>query len=82
MERYNYLRDGVANIKGKAFTPAHVCNGPKIFTSCAVRGGKEKAKRKEKAQMHRRQKRGMRRGNYLSRTYGRRGQTVFTTYVS
>ena len=33
---HNELRDGVANLSGKSFTPAHVCDDPKIFTDHAV----------------------------------------------
>ena len=40
----NDLRDGVANLSGKAFTPAHVHDDPNIFTGCTVCGGKTKAK--------------------------------------
>ena len=37
--RHNELRDGVANLAGKAFTPAHVRDDSKIFTGRAVQGG-------------------------------------------
>ena len=44
MEHHNDLCDGVSNIASKALTPTHVHNNPKIYTGCAVRGGKEKPK--------------------------------------
>ena len=40
--RHNELRDGVADLAGKAFTPAHVHDDPKIFTGRAVQGRKAK----------------------------------------
>ena len=43
---HNNLRDGVANLSGKAFTLAHVRNDPKIFTCRSVRGGKAKGRAK------------------------------------
>ena len=46
---HNELRGGVADLTGKAFTPVHVCDNPKIFTVCAVRGGEAKAKGKTSA---------------------------------
>ena len=42
--RHNDIRDGVANLAGKDFTPKHVHGDPKMFTGHAVRGGKAKAK--------------------------------------
>ena len=47
-KRYNDLGDGVANLAGKVFTPAHVCNDPKIFTGCNVQGEMPKAKQQGK----------------------------------
>ena len=44
MARNNDLYDGVANLAGKAFTPAHVRDNPKIFTGRAVQGGEAKVK--------------------------------------
>ena len=44
MARHNKLRDGVANLVSKAFTPMHMCDNPKIKTSLAVRGSKGKIK--------------------------------------
>ena len=41
---HNKLRDGVANLGGKAFTPVHVRDDPIIFTGCAVQGGEPKEK--------------------------------------
>ena len=35
--RHNYLRDGVADLTGKAFTPLHVRNNPLIHQRHAVR---------------------------------------------
>ena len=43
---HNKLRDGVANLVAKAFTPAHMCDEPKIFTGHAVQGNKSKDKSK------------------------------------
>ena len=40
-ERHNELRDGVADLAGKAFTPSHVRSNP-IYQGCAV--NKKKAK--------------------------------------
>ena len=34
--RHNELRDGVADLSGKAFTTSHVRNDPLIFAGCAV----------------------------------------------
>ena len=34
---HNELRDGVADLAGKAFTPAHVRNDPLIYSGCAMR---------------------------------------------
>ena len=39
---HNDLHDGVANLTGKAITPTHMRDYPKIFTGCAMRGGKPK----------------------------------------
>ena len=41
---HNKLRDGLAKLVGKSFTPAYVRNDPKIFTDCAVWGRKSKGK--------------------------------------
>ena len=41
---HNKLRDRVANHASKVFTPTHVHGDPKIYTACAMRGGKEKIK--------------------------------------
>ena len=35
--RHNELRDGVADLSGKAFTPSHVRNDPLIYHGCAVK---------------------------------------------
>ena len=48
MACHNELRDGVNKLAGKAFTPAHVRNDPKIFTGHAVRGGNAKCNAKGK----------------------------------
>ena len=34
---HNELRDGVAGLAGKAFTPSHVCDNPSIYSGRAVR---------------------------------------------
>ena len=34
--RHNELRDGVADLAGKAFTPAHVRDDPLIYSGCAM----------------------------------------------
>ena len=44
MARHNDLRDGVADISSKAFTPMHVPHNPKISIGRSVRGGKENLK--------------------------------------
>ena len=49
MARHNDLHYGVADLAGKAFTPAHVRDNPKIFTSCDAQGGKSKSKGKTAA---------------------------------
>ena len=36
--RHNELRDGVADLASRAFTPSHVRNNPLIYQGCAVRG--------------------------------------------
>ena len=59
---HNELRDGLANLSGKAFTPAHMRDDPKFFTGHAVRGGR--AKPRSKVREHRRQTRGGRREIY------------------
>ena len=35
--RHNEIRDGVAELAGKAFTPSHVRNNPLIFAGCAMK---------------------------------------------
>ena len=40
----NKLRNGVADYVIKAFTPTHVYDDPKIYTVCAIRGGKNDIK--------------------------------------
>ena len=37
MARHNELRDGVADLVGKAFTPYHVRDDSLIFVGCAVK---------------------------------------------
>ena len=44
MAHHNELYDGVSDLARKDFTPTHVRDNPKIYTSCAVRGGKGKLK--------------------------------------
>ena len=46
MVRHNELCDGVSDLAGKAFTPSHVHDNPKIFTGRSVQVGKENAKGK------------------------------------
>ena len=46
--RHNELRDGVADLAEKAFTPAHVRNNPKLFTSGAVQGGGQRQRKRER----------------------------------
>ena len=41
MARHNELRDGVADLAGKAFTPSHLRNDPLIFAGCAVKRTKD-----------------------------------------
>ena len=48
MVHHNDLRDGVADLSGKDFTPAHVHDDIKIFTGHTMRVGKAKAKDKDK----------------------------------
>ena len=45
-DRHNELRDEVANLTGKAFTPAHVHDDPTFFIGRAVRGGEGQRQRK------------------------------------
>ena len=40
--RHNELRDGVADLAGKAFTPTNVHNNPLIYQCCAVKRTKSK----------------------------------------
>ena len=40
MARHNELRDGVADLAGKAFTPSHVRNDPLIYSGRAVKRAK------------------------------------------
>ena len=58
--RHNELCDGVANLAGKIFTPAHILNDTLMFTGCALRGRKPKPK--ANSRRHHRQPRGRRRG--------------------
>ena len=37
---HNKLRNGVADLAGKAFTPVHMRDNPKIFTGRVVWGGR------------------------------------------
>ena len=37
MARHNELRDRVADLAGKAFTPSHVRYDPLIYSGCAVK---------------------------------------------
>ena len=40
--RHNELRDGVADLAGKAFTPSHVRDDPLIYQGCAMKRTKAK----------------------------------------
>ena len=42
MARHNELRDGVANLAGKSFTPSHVRDDPLIYQGCALKRTKAK----------------------------------------
>ena len=46
--RHNELRDGVSDLAGKVFTPAHVRDEPTIISGRAVHGGEAKSKEKGK----------------------------------
>ena len=41
---HNKIHDGVFDHAVKAFTPTHMRDDPKIYTGCAVHGGKENLK--------------------------------------
>ena len=56
MVRHNKLHYEFADLAGNFFTPVHMCDDPKIFTGCAVQGGRPKPK--PKARRTRRRKRG------------------------
>ena len=43
--RHNELRDVVANLDGKVFTPLHVCDGPLIYPGRAMWEGKAQTPR-------------------------------------
>ena len=43
--RHNYLRDGVADLSRKAFTPSYVHDNPLIFAGCALKRSKAKPAR-------------------------------------
>ena len=43
-DHHNDLRDRFSDLASTAFTPIHVLGDPKIYTGCAVRGGKDKLK--------------------------------------
>ena len=65
MARHNELRDGVADLSGKAFTPENMRDDPKIFTGRAMQGGgRKKAKQKGKERRHHRRRRGRRSGTF------------------
>ena len=44
---HNELRDGVVDLSGKKFTPAHVRSDPKISTGIAIREGRPKENQKK-----------------------------------
>ena len=81
---HNEIRDGVADLAGKAFTPTHVRDDPLIFSGRAVkRTNAEPARQAETATTQKcsRQRSRNRRVIFLSGTSSNRGQTVFTTCV-
>ena len=43
---HNKLNDEVADLTGKAFTPAHIPDDPKLFSGRSVRQGEAKVMRK------------------------------------
>ena len=45
MALHNELRNRVADLEGKAFTPSHVRDDPLIFAGCAVKRPKAKPAR-------------------------------------
>ena len=60
MARRNKLCDGFAELAGKAFSPAHVRDNPKIFTGRAVRGGSPRQKQQQRARRENHHRRSMR----------------------
>ena len=48
MARHNELHNGVADLAGKAFTPAHMHDDSEISIGCATQGGERKAREKGK----------------------------------
>ena len=81
--RHNDLRDGVADLAGKAFTTSHVRNDPFIYKGCAVKRTKSKpagpsdtTDPDDTLPEATEQK-----GVLLLRSSVRMGQTVFTTCV-
>ena len=81
---HNELRDGVADLAGKAFTPSHVRDDPLIYSGRAVKRTKAApagAGKPTTTQKCSRQRSRNRRATFLSGTSGNRGQTVFTTCV-
>ena len=48
MAHYNNVRDGVADLDGKDFTPSHMRDNPLIFAGCAVKRLKAKPSRTQK----------------------------------
>ena len=84
MARHNNLHDGIADLSGKAFIPAHVRDNPKIFIGRAVRGGggaSPREKLHQRGRRHRLRRSGRKRGACLSGIFGLKRQIAFTTYV-
>ena len=85
MARHNKLRDRVADLAGKAFTPSHMRNNPLIFAGCAAKrpkanlfgtGGSKYQDGAPPPEATEQKK------NSLSVTSGRTVRTVFMTCVS
>ena len=45
MSRHNDLRDGVDDLARNSFNPKHVRADPRIYTGCAMHGGKDNLNR-------------------------------------
>ena len=73
MARHNELYDGVVDLIGKAFTPVHVRDDPKIFTGPSVQGGKAKVKETGKGTEAPPPKEGKEKGDLLIRDLWNQG---------